>query len=125
MASKYRGGCCRLNRYGTRWYAQDIATAAVMAVEPGLGIDVDDSKPAEPVVSIDRDEVDKWYEPLSAQREQHSTKTLAQPVARLPRDPCDLDYADINHDHDGVYQPAGTYDNLSLEIGQQRRLGST
>jgi hypothetical protein len=48
-----------------RWYILgDIASASVQRVEAGLGIDVDnDTKPAEPVVSIDRTEVNKWYEP--------------------------------------------------------------
>ena len=99
-----------------RWYILgDIASAAVMAVEPGLGIDVDDSKPAEPVVSIDRDEVDKWYEPpISPKRTAFNKNfgTTSGTVAEGDHDH-DLDYADINHDHDGVYQPAGTYDNYS------------
>jgi hypothetical protein len=41
----------------------DISSASVVDVEAGVGIDVDDSKPSEPVVSIDRAEVDTWYEP--------------------------------------------------------------
>ena len=45
-----------------RWYMLgDIASAAVVRVEAGAGIDVDDTKPAEPVVSIDRTETDNWY----------------------------------------------------------------
>ena len=47
-----------------RWFLLgDMADVGVMNVSPGLGIDVDDSKPSEPVVSVDRTEVDKWYEP--------------------------------------------------------------
>ena len=50
-----------------RWYLLgDIASSSVTDVEGGSGIDVDDSKPAEPVVSIDRAEVDTWYEPKFA-----------------------------------------------------------
>ena len=50
-----------------RWYLLgDIASSSVTDVEGGAGIDVDDSKPAEPVVSIDRAEVDTWYEPKFA-----------------------------------------------------------
>lgn len=45
-----------------RWYLLgDMAEIGVMEVSPGAGIDVDDSKPSEPVVSIDRAEVDTWY----------------------------------------------------------------
>lgn len=45
-----------------RWYLLgDMADTGVMKVSPGAGIDVDDSKPSEPVVSIDRTEVDAWY----------------------------------------------------------------
>ena len=48
----------------SRWFLLgDIASSSVTDVEGGSGIDVDDSKPAEPVVSIDRAEVDTWYEP--------------------------------------------------------------
>ena len=48
----------------SRWYLLgDIASASVIRVEAGEGIDVDDTKAAEPVVSVDRTEVDKWYEP--------------------------------------------------------------
>lgn len=47
-----------------RWYILgDIASAAVMSVRKGTGIDVLNDDPANPVVSVDRDEVDKWYEP--------------------------------------------------------------
>ena len=46
----------------SRWFLLgDIASSSVTDVEGGLGISVDDSKPAEPIVSIDRDEVDTWY----------------------------------------------------------------
>jgi len=57
-----------------RWYMLgDIASAAVLQVREGTGIDVeDDSNPAKPVVSIDRTEVDKWY-------------------------------AEFNHNHEGLY----------------------
>ena len=49
-----------------RWYLLgDLASAAVTRVAAGLGIDVDDSVPAEPVVSIDRTEVDTWYADLA------------------------------------------------------------
>ena len=45
-----------------RWYLLgNMADIGVVNVSPGIGIDVDDSKPSEPVVSVDRDEVDKWY----------------------------------------------------------------
>ncbi len=91
-----------------RWYILgDIASAAVMAVEAGIGIDVDDSKPAEPVVSIDRDEVDKWYEPPIDPKRTAFNKnfgTTSGTVAEGNHNH-DLDYADINHDHDGVYEP--------------------
>ena len=51
-----------------RWYMLgNIATASVKSIEAGLGIDVDnDSKPSEPVVSIDRTETDKWYAPIDS-----------------------------------------------------------
>ena len=50
-----------------RWYlVGDLASGAVTRVGAGTGTDVDDSKPAEPVVSIDRTEVDTWYEPKFA-----------------------------------------------------------
>ena len=46
----------------SRWYLLgDMADIGVTDVLGGLGISVDDSKPSEPVVNIDRDEVDKWY----------------------------------------------------------------
>ena len=45
-----------------RWYKLgDIASAAVLEVKSGEGIYVDSNDPAEPIVNIDRDEVDKWY----------------------------------------------------------------
>jgi len=88
-----------------RWYMLgDIASAAVMAVEPGLGIDVDDSKPAEPVVSIDRTEVDKWYEPPINPKNSAFNKNFGTTNGTV---------AQGNHNHDGVYQPAGNYDNYS------------
>jgi len=47
-----------------RWYLLgDMADTGIMNLSPGTGIDVDDSKPSEPVISIDRTEVDTWYEP--------------------------------------------------------------
>lgn len=46
-----------------RWYLLgDLASSAVTNVGAGTGIDVDDRKATEPVVSIDRAEVDFWYE---------------------------------------------------------------
>ena len=45
-----------------RWYLLgEMADIGVTDVIQGLGISVDDSKPSEPVVSIDRSETDKWY----------------------------------------------------------------
>lgn len=51
-----------------RWYMLgNIATAAVRKIEAGIGIDVEDNtKPSEPVVSIDRTETDKWYAPIDS-----------------------------------------------------------
>ena len=47
-----------------RWYLLgDMADVGVMDVSAGIGINVDDSTPSEPVVSINRTEVDTWYEP--------------------------------------------------------------
>jgi len=46
----------------SRWYLLgEMADIGVTDVVQGLGISVDDSKPAEPVVSVDRTETDKWY----------------------------------------------------------------
>jgi hypothetical protein len=92
----------------SRWYMLgDIASAAVMAVEPGLGIDVDASKPAEPVVSIDRTEVNKWYEPPIDPKRTAFNKnfgTTADTVAE-GNHTHDGDYAPAGHNHDGVYEP--------------------
>lgn len=102
-----------------RWYMLgDIASAAVLRVEAGTGIDVNDDKPAEPVVSIDRTEVDKWYEPpISPKRTAFNQNfgttagTVAEGNHNHDLDYADInhnhdsDYADINHNHDGVYEP--------------------
>ena len=92
-----------------RWYMLgDIASAAVLKVQAGTGIDVDDDKPAEPVVSIDRTEVDKWYEPpITPKRTAFNQNfgTTSGTVAE-GNHTHDLDYAEIGHDHDGVYEPA-------------------
>ena len=46
-----------------RWYLLgDLASSAVTNIGAGTGIDVDDRKATEPVVSIDRAETDVWYE---------------------------------------------------------------
>lgn len=91
-----------------RWYILgDIASASVMRVEAGLGIDVDNAtKPAEPVVSIDRAEVDKWYEPKFSKNTAFNKNfgTTAGTVAEGNHDH-DADYSNINHNHDGVYEP--------------------
>ena len=61
QAGKFVGYAAGSNN---RWFLLgDMADVGVMKVSPGLGVDVDDSKPSEPVVSVDRTEVDKWYEP--------------------------------------------------------------
>ena len=100
-----------------RWYMLgDIASAAVLRVEPGTGIDVEDSKPAEPVVSIDRTEVDKWYEPPISPKYTAFNKnfgTTSGTVAEGDHDH-DSDYADINHDHSGVYEPVITPKNSAF-----------
>jgi predicted nucleic acid-binding Zn-ribbon protein len=45
-----------------RWHLLgDMASVGVTRVLPATGVTVDDSKPAEPVVGLDRDELDKWY----------------------------------------------------------------
>ena len=45
-----------------RWHLLgDMANVGVTKVLPATGITVDDSKPSEPVVGLDRDELDKWY----------------------------------------------------------------
>lgn len=45
-----------------RWYLLgDMADVGVTDVLGGEGISVDDSKPSEPVVSVDRDKLDEWY----------------------------------------------------------------
>lgn len=91
-----------------RWYILgDIASAAVMAVEAGIGIDVEDSKPAEPVVSIDRDEVDKWYEPPIDPKRSAFNKNFGSTAGTVAEGNHnhDYDYADINHNHSGVYEP--------------------
>ena len=50
-----------------RWFLLgDMAEVGVTNVSQGPGISVDDSKPSEPVVSINRTDVDKWYEPKFA-----------------------------------------------------------
>jgi hypothetical protein len=50
-----------------RWFLLgDMAEIGVTDVSGGIGIHVDDSKPSQPVVNIDRTETDKWYEPKFA-----------------------------------------------------------
>ena len=92
-----------------RWYMLgDIASAAVVRVEAGTGIDVNDAKPAEPVVSIDRTETDKWYEPPIDPKRTAFNKnfgTSSGTVAEGNHNH-DGDYADIDHLHTGVYEPA-------------------
>jgi hypothetical protein len=91
-----------------RWYMLgDIASAAVLKVEAGTGIDVDASKPAEPVVSIDRTEVDKWYEPPIDPKRTAFNKNFGTTAGTVAEGnhKHDSDYADINHDHSGVYEP--------------------
>ena len=64
QAGKFVGYAAGSNN---RWFLLgDMAEIGVTNVSPGTGIDVDDSRPSEPVVSIDRTEVDKWYEPKFA-----------------------------------------------------------
>ena len=51
----------------SRWYLMgDIASGSVTNVQGGAGIIVDDSVPSTPVVSLDKTETDKWYEPKFA-----------------------------------------------------------
>ena len=50
-----------------RWYLMgDIASGSVTDVQGGAGIIVNDSVPSSPVVSLDKTETDKWYEPKFA-----------------------------------------------------------
>jgi hypothetical protein len=100
-----------------RWFLLgDIASSSVTDVEGGLGISIDDSKPAEPIVSIDRVETNKWYEPVFSKNTAfnkafgttagtvadggHLHAGVYQPVGS---------YAASNHNHSGVYQPVGDY----------------
>ena len=49
-----------------RWYLLgDLSNAAVTDVKAGTGISVNDSKPHEPVVSVDRVELNTWYAPIA------------------------------------------------------------
>ena len=64
-ASVYTGNFVGWADSKMRWFLLgDLSSSAVTKVGAGEGIDVDDSVPAEPVVSIDRDEVDTWYADL-------------------------------------------------------------
>lgn len=76
----------------SRWYMLgDIASAAVIRVEAGTGIEVNDDKPADPVVSIDRTEVDKWYEPPINPKLTAFNKNFGTTVGTV---------AEGNHTHD-------------------------
>jgi hypothetical protein len=84
----------------SRWFLLgDIASSSVTDVEGGLGISVDDSKPAEPIVSIDRVETDKWYEPKFSKNTAFN-KAFGTASGQV---------AQGNHLHTGVYQPVGDY----------------
>jgi hypothetical protein len=90
-----------------RWHLLgDMANVGVTKVLPATGVTVDDSKPSEPVVGLDRDELDKWYEPRFGKNTAFNKNfgTTAGTVAEGNHNH-DLDYADINHDHQGVYEP--------------------
>lgn len=48
----------------SRWYLLgQMADIGVTSLVEGTAISIDDSKPSEPVVSVDKTETDKWYEP--------------------------------------------------------------
>lgn len=48
----------------SRWYLLgQMADIGVTSLGEGTAISIDDSKPSEPVVSVDKTETDKWYEP--------------------------------------------------------------
>ena len=107
----------------SRWYLLgDIASASVIRVEAGEGIDVDDTKAAEPVVSVDRTEVDKWYEPTIDPKRSAFNKnfgTSAGTVAEGDHNH-DGDYATVDHDHNGVYEPVFAKNSaFNKNFGQQ------
>ena len=82
-----------------RWFLLgDIASGSVTDVSGGLGIDVDDSKPAQPVVSVDRKETDTWYE-ASFTKNTAFNKAFGTTAGTV---------AQGNHNHSGVYEPAFT-----------------
>ena len=82
-----------------RWFLLgDIASGSVTDVSGGLGIDVDDSKPAQPVVSVDRAEVDTWYEPKFSKLSAFN-KNFGSTAGTV---------AEGNHNHAGLYEPAFT-----------------
>jgi len=103
-----------------RWYLLgDLASASVTRVAAGLGIDVDDSVPAEPVVSIDRTEVDTWYADQTEFNElQLDVAGNSAQIDLNKNNIADIeanigninigDLADKNHNHDGVYLKAET-----------------
>jgi hypothetical protein len=90
-----------------RWHLLgDMANVGVTKVLPATGVTVDDSKPSEPVVGLDRDELDKWYEPRFGKNTAFNKDFgAAEGTVAEGNHNHDLDYADINHDHDGVYEP--------------------
>ena len=93
QAGKFVGYAAGSNN---RWFLLgDMAEIGVAKVSPGLGIDVNDSKPSEPVVSVDRTEVDKWYEPKFSKNTAFNKNfgTAAGTVA------------EGNHNHTGTYEP--------------------
>jgi len=103
----------------SRWYLLgEIADVGVTSVIQGLGTSVDDSKPSEPVVSVDRTETDKWYadkghnhsgvyEPVITPKNSAFNKDFAGTGSAntVSRSDHTHNYSPIGHDHAGVYEP--------------------
>ena len=103
----------------SQWYLLgEIAEIGVTSVIQGLAISVDNSKPAEPVVSIDRKETDKWYadkghdhsgvyEPVITPKNSAFNKSFAGSGSAntVSRSDHTHNYSPSDHDHAGVYEP--------------------
>jgi len=88
-----------------RWFLLgDMAEIGVTDVGSGIGIYVDDDKPSQPVVNIDRTEVDKWYEPKFAKNTAFN-KNFGTTSGTVAEGNHTHNYAPNNHDHEGVYEP--------------------
>lgn len=84
-----------------RWYLLgDLASTAVTSVGEGLGISVEDSKPREPVVGINRDDVDEWYADKEAT--ENRFVDIETNITEIGGDITD-------HNHDSDYQEKGNY----------------